>query len=188
MELYWNIITTGEANSSNGTQPSSVNAKWLENRIIERKLTQVLHRCVDIAYGARITRGGPRRARRLGHGSAIRSGRLDGLALVTPYCRQAGHKGCVVLKTGWGPSVKNNMCISIFVQSGKHKCLQRQKDIEGISIDGIKFSVVEDCCNRCVCVCGWMCVVVLGIRGCLCASLKLWVSGKNYMWQVRGKL
>lgn len=104
MKRYWNFITTAEAifNKTQHHQCKKLNQRSKGSS--PRELTQILHRCVDVSYGASIPCGGTRWAGGLGQRGAIGTGCLNGLALVTPYRRQAGHEGCVVLKTGWGPS------------------------------------------------------------------------------------
>lgn len=100
LELHNNCWGNLQQNSASSMQKLNQRSKGAS----PRELTQILHRCVDVSYGASIPCGGTRWAGGFGQRGAIGTGCLNGLALVTPYRRQAGHEGCVVLKTGWGPS------------------------------------------------------------------------------------
>lgn len=100
LELHNNCWGNLQQNSASSMQKLNQRSKGSS----PRELTQILHRCVDVSYGASIPCGGTRWAGGFGQRGAIGTGCLNGLALVTPYRRQAGHEGCVVLKTGWGPS------------------------------------------------------------------------------------
>lgn len=109
----WNFITTAEA-IFNRTQHHQCK-NWIKGAGKSPwELTQILHRCVDVSYGASVPCGGTRWAGGFGQRGAIGTGCLNGLALVTPYRWQAGHEGCVVLKTGWGPSGEENIATNIW--------------------------------------------------------------------------
>lgn len=134
------------------------------------ELTQILNRCVDIANGASIPCRGTRWTGWLRQRGAIGTSRLDGLTLVASYGWQAGHKGCVVLKTGWGPSVEYYNILGTYIWTiGRHKWQKWSEDRKRYRIGqrgGFFFNNKRDTVKRTVSVCECACVYV-----CACVSV-----------------